>query len=48
MSWFIHKRKVKEPSKLKPYHTSPMAEKFMKETKESVRSSDHKKTPKKD
>jgi hypothetical protein len=36
MSWFKHKPRPKNPPKLHPYHTSPIAEKLLKETKLEV------------
>jgi len=36
MSWFKHKPRLKNPPKLHPYHTSPIAEKLLKETKLEV------------
>ncbi len=36
MSWFKHKPRPKTPSKLHLYHTSPISEKILKETKLEV------------
>ena len=36
MSWFKHKPRLKNPPKLYPYHSSPIAEKILKETKIEV------------
>jgi hypothetical protein len=36
MSWFKHKPRTKTPPKLHVYHTSPIAEKLLKETKLEV------------
>jgi hypothetical protein len=36
MSWFKHKPRPKNPPKLHPYHTSPIAEKILQETKIEV------------
>ena len=36
MSWFKHKPKIKTPPKLHVYHTSPISEKILKETKLEV------------
>ena len=36
MSWFKHKPRLKNPPKLYPHHTSPIAEKILKETKIEV------------
>jgi hypothetical protein len=36
MSWFKHKPRTKTPPKLHVYHTSPIAEKILKETKLEV------------
>ena len=36
MSWFKHKPRTKTPPKLHPYHTSPIAEKILKETQLEV------------
>ena len=36
MSWFKHKPRPKTPPKLHVYHTSPIAEKLLKETKLEV------------
>jgi hypothetical protein len=36
MSWFKHKPRTKTPPKLHVYHTSPIAEKILKETKIEV------------
>ena len=36
MSWFKHKPRLKNPPKLYPHHTSPIAEKILKETKLEV------------
>ena len=36
MSWFKHKPRPKTPPKLHVYHTSPIAEKILKETKLEV------------
>ena len=46
MSWFRHRPKAKEPSRMTPYRTSPIAERQLKETKEKVRSIDQDKDPK--
>ena len=36
MSWFKHKPRTKTPPKLHVYHTSPISEKILKETKLEV------------
>lgn len=36
MSWFKHKPRTKTPPKLHAHHTSPIAEKILKETKREV------------
>tara|TARA_R110000868_G_scaffold167216_1_gene401503 strand:- start:171 stop:335 length:165 start_codon:yes stop_codon:yes gene_type:complete len=36
MSWFKHKPRTKTPPKLYPHHSSPIAEKILKETKLEV------------
>jgi len=36
MSWFKHKPRLKNPPKLYPHHSSPIAEKILKETKIEV------------
>ena len=36
MSWFKHKPRTKTPPKLQPHHSSPIAEKILKETKLEV------------
>jgi hypothetical protein len=36
MSWFKHKPRPKTPQKLHVYHTSPIAEKILKEIKLEV------------
>ena len=36
MSWFKHKPKPKTPPKLHAHHSSPIAEKILKETKREV------------
>jgi hypothetical protein len=36
MSWFKHKPRLKNPPKLHPHHSSPIAEKILKETKIEV------------
>ena len=36
MSWFKHKPRLKNPPKLHAHHTSPIAEKLLKETKIEV------------
>jgi len=36
MSWFKHKPRPKTPQKLHVYHTSPISEKILKETKLEV------------
>ena len=37
MSWFKHKPRLKTPPKPHPYHSSPIADKILKEAKERVR-----------
>lgn len=37
MSWFKHKPRPKTPPKPHPHHSSPLAEKILKESKEKVR-----------
>ena len=36
MSWFKHKPRLKNPPKLHAHHSSPIAEKLLKETKLEV------------
>ena len=36
MSWFKHKPRTKTPQKLHAHHSSPIAEKLLKETKLEV------------
>jgi hypothetical protein len=36
MSWFKHKPRPKTPPKLHAHHSSPIAEKLLKETKREV------------
>ena len=36
MSWFKHKPRPKNPPKLHAHHSSPIAEKLLKETKREV------------
>ena len=36
MSWFKHKPRPKTPPKLHAHHSSPIAEKLLKETKKEV------------
>ena len=36
MSWFKHKPRTKTPPKLHAHHSSPIAEKILKETKREV------------
>ena len=36
MSWFKHKPRTKTPPKLQPYHSSPIAEKILKEIRLEV------------
>lgn len=36
MSWFKHKPRTKTPPKLHAHHSSPIAEKMLKETKREV------------
>ena len=37
MSWFKHRPKVKEPSRIHPHTTSPMSEKRWEASKEEVK-----------
>lgn len=37
MSWFKHRPRRKEPNKLTPIRTSPIADKILQNTKEEVR-----------
>jgi hypothetical protein len=37
MSWFKHKPRPKTPPKQHAHHSSPLAEKMLKESKERVR-----------
>ena len=39
MSWFKHKPRLKTPPKPHPHHSSPIADKILKEAKERVRPS---------
>jgi hypothetical protein len=36
MSWFKHKPRTKTPPKLQPHHSSPIADKILKEIKLEV------------
>jgi hypothetical protein len=42
MSWFKHKPRLKTPPKPHPHHSSPIADKMLKEAKERVRATDKK------
>jgi hypothetical protein len=42
MSWFKHKPRPKTPPKQYAHHSSPLAEKILKESKEKVRATDKK------
>ena len=42
MSWFKHNPRPKNPPKLHAHHTSPIAEKILKETKKEVTATDNK------
>jgi hypothetical protein len=46
MSWFKRRPRIKEPAKLVPHHTSPLAEKIRKEAKEATNPTPKKKTAK--
>jgi hypothetical protein len=46
MSWYNRKPKPREPARLAPKHSSPIAEKLLKEQKESVRGTVKKKNDK--
>ena len=37
MSWFKHRPKPKEPSRLTPYRSSPLTDKILQNIKEEVR-----------
>jgi len=39
MSWFKHKPRPKTPPKTHPHHSSPIADKMLKESKERVKAS---------
>jgi len=43
MSWFNRRPKLREPEKLTPKHSSPIAEKLLQEQKELVRGTSKKK-----
>ena len=42
MSWFKHKPRPKTPPKQHAHHSSPIAEKILKESKEKVRATNKK------
>ena len=46
MSWFNRRPKLREPERLTPKHSSPIAEKLLKEQKELVRGTTKKKNDK--
>ena len=40
MSWFNRRPRVKEPQKLTPHHSSPIAQKMLEEVKKQVRTTE--------